>query len=134
MRKILVLVAFFIPAYLCAEPLKVSINCPEWVEARQQNNYQNALSWLQGYVSAYNEYEYSGRDPDGVLGTKDSDEVAEWMDNYCKKNEASNPQEAIATLIEKRKHVKNACPVRKQSGRPCIPDEEEEKPELNEQQ
>jgi hypothetical protein len=134
MRKILLLATLVIPGYLSAESLNVSMNCPEWVQARQQNDYQNALSWLQGYISAYNEYEYAGKDPDGVLGTKDADAVAQWMDNYCKQNESSNPQEAIANLIEKRQHLKNACPVRKQSGRPCIPEEEPEKPAINEEQ
>lgn len=133
MKYVLVLTALLLTSTsLQAAPLNVAMNCPEWQKSRQQDSYQSALSWLQGYVAAYNEYAYAGSDPEGVLGTTDSEAVANWMDNYCQQNTSSNPREAIAALIDERKHEKKACPIRRQSGRPCIPAEEEEKPEINE--
>lgn len=131
MKYPLLLVAVLTPILLQAESLQVSMDCPQWVAARKQNNYQNSLSWLQGFVAAYNQYGYSGSDPKGVLGTDDSDEVAKWMDGYCQQHATDNTRDAIASLIDQRKHVKNACPVRRQSGRPCPQKEEIEKPAIN---
>ncbi len=132
MKYPLVLVALLVPVLLHAEPLQVSIDCPEWVAARKQDNYQNSLAWIQGFVAAYNQYEYAGSDANGVLGTHDDNAVAKWMDNYCQENTSSNPREAIESLIDQRKHVKNACPTRRQSGRPCPQEKEAEKPAINE--
>ena len=132
MKYLFLPMALLMTTCLHAAPLTISLDCAEWQKARQENNYHNALSWLQGYVTAYNQYEYTGRDPEGVLGTRDSEAVAQWMDNYCKQHKASTPKEAIESLVEERQHVKKACPVRRQSGRPCIPAEEAEKPDINE--
>lgn len=132
MKYLPVLLALMAPTLLQAEPLKVSLNCPEWMEARSNGNHQLSLAWLQGFITAYNQYEYSGSDPDGVLGTNDADAVAQWMDNYCQQNTTSNPREAIESLIDQRKHVKKACATRRQSGRPCPQGDDGEKPAINE--
>lgn len=116
---------------LYASPGKVAENCAEWIEVRRQNNHEPSLNWLQGFVAGYNEYKYAGKHPHGVLGTEKDAEVTKWMDSYCQQNIDSNPRAAIESIIETRQHVKKGCPVRKQSGRPCVPAEEAEQPGLN---
>ena len=131
MKYCLLALGLLITPLLYASPDKIAENCSEWLDARKQNSHGPSLNWLQGFVAGYNEYKYAGKHPQGVLGTNKGSEVAEWMDNYCQKNINSNPRAAIESIIETRQHVKKGCPVRKQSGRPCIPAKEVKQPELN---
>lgn len=131
MKFFLFAVGLLATPLLYASPGKIAENCSEWLEVRQQNNHGPSLNWLQGFVAGYNEYKYAGKHPQGVLGTEKDTDLAKWMDSYCQQNISSNPRVAIESIIETRQHVKKGCPVRKQSGRPCIPTEEEKQPELN---
>jgi hypothetical protein len=129
MRFIFVLLAFLPLSQLMAEPLTVANNCQQWTTVRQQSSEQNTLYWLQGFVAAYNEYAYTGRNPQGVLRSSDPKVITEWLDGYCQNNPQSNPKKAVESLIEEKKPEQKACPVKRSSGRPCIPSKEEDIPE-----
>lgn len=114
---------------LAAESLTVANNCQQWMTARHQNTEQTTLYWLQGFVAAYNEYKYTGRHSQGVLRSSNPKIITEWLDGYCQNNPKSNPKEAVESLIEEKKPVQKACPVKRSSGRPCIPPREKDVPE-----
>lgn len=113
-------------------PFKLVENCNEWIEARQQNTAEPTIYWLQGFVAAFDQYEYTGKNPKGVMGNAKGNDLATWMDDYCQKNNQSTPQEAIESLIEERKPAQKACPVRRSGGRPCPRAKEEAIPEIGE--
>jgi hypothetical protein len=119
-------------APVVATPTNVAENCSEWAEARQQSTAEPTIYWLQGFVAAYDLYEYTGKNPKGVMGSAEGDDLATWMDSYCQKNSQSNPQAAIESLIEERKPAQKACPVRRSGGRPCPRAKKEEIPEIGE--
>jgi len=104
----------------------IAENCQQWKDVRHEKAEQTTMYWLQGFVAAYNEYEYRGRHPEGVFKTSDSTVIATWLDEYCQNNPQSNPQKAVESLIEEKKPPQKACPVKKSSGRPCIPLKEED--------
>jgi hypothetical protein len=78
-------------------------SCGEWVEERKSNSYFATLHWIQGFISAYNLYVYSGKNPDGVFGNADHKAIAVWMDNYCHENPLSSPAEGTVQLIKELK-------------------------------
>lgn len=119
-------------SHINATPTNIAENCQQWENTRAQQSEQATLYWLQGFVAAYNEYEYRGKHPDGVFKTSDSAVIATWLDEYCQTNPQSNPQEAVESLIEEKKPPQKACTVRKSGGRPCIPakEKDENKKEL----
>lgn len=129
MRFTLALLTLLPLSQLMAEPLTVASNCQQWIKVRHQSTEQTTLYWLQGFVAAYNEYEYTGRNPQGVLRSSDPIIITEWLDGYCLNNPQSNPQEAVESLIEEKKPEQKACPVKRSSGRPCVPSKEEDIPE-----
>ena len=134
MRFIFSLLAFFPLSQLMAETLATESStaandCQQWTTVRHQGTEQATLYWLQGFVAAYNEYEYTGRNSKGVLRSSDPKVITEWLDGYCQNNPKSNPQEAVESLIEEKKPVQKACPVKRSSGRPCIPSKEKYVPE-----
>lgn len=129
MKFIFTLLAFLPLSQLMAEQLTVADDCQQWTIVRQQGAEQSTLYWLQGFVAAYNEYEYTGRNPQGVLRSSDPKVITQWLDGYCKNNPKSNPQKAVESLIEEKKPIQKACPVKRSSGRPCIPSQEEDIPE-----
>jgi len=126
MKFIFTLLAFLPLSQLMAEQLTVADDCQQWTTVRQQGAEQTTLYWLQGFVAAYNEYEYTGRNPQGVLRSSDPKVITQWLDGYCKNNPKSNPQKAVESLIEEKKPIQKACPVKRSSGRPCIPSQEED--------
>jgi hypothetical protein len=109
-----------------AQPLNsVANNCGQWGQTRLSQSEQATLTWLQGFVSAYNEYKYKGKHPKGVLGTAAPETIARWVDEYCLENPKGNLQKAVGSIIDKRKPMVKACPLKKSSGRPCIPYKED---------
>ena len=108
-----------------AEKPEIAINCQQWLDVRQEKAEQATMYWLQGFVAAYNTYEYRGNHPKGVFKTDDTKVIAKWLDDHCQNKPESNPQEAVESLIEEKKPYEKACPIRKSSGRPCIPSKEE---------
>lgn len=75
-------------------------SCGEWVEERMQNAYHATLHWMQGFISAYNQFVYSGRNQNGVFGNADHKAIAVWMDNYCQHNPLSSPHDGTVLLIK----------------------------------
>ena len=119
-------------APVAATPINVAESCSEWIEVRQQSTAEPTIYWLQGFVAAYDQYEYSGKHPKGVMGNAKGNDLASWLDGYCQKNSQSNPQAAIESLIEERKPAQKACPVRRSGGRPCPRAKAEDIPEIGE--
>lgn len=126
MKFIFTLLAFLPLSQLMAEQLTIADDCKQWTTVRQQGVEQATLYWLEGFVAAYNEYEYTGRNPQGVLRSSDPKVITQWLDGYCQNNPKSNPQKAVESLIEEKKPIQKACPVKRSSGRPCIPSKEED--------
>lgn len=112
-----------------AEPMPIAETCGQWQQVRQQSTEEATMYWLEGFVAAYNEYEYRGKHPKGVFKTSDPKVISKWLDDYCQNNPDSSPKEAVESLIEEKKPPQKACPVKKSSGRPCIPSQEEEEVE-----
>ena len=73
--------------------------CGSWLQDRQEN-YGAKLHWLQGFLSAYNFYVYSGRNPEGIFAGIDHNAIAAWMDNYCRENPLSSPSDGALRLIK----------------------------------
>lgn len=113
-------------SHINATPTNIAENCQQWENTRAQKSEQATLYWLQGFVAAYNEYEYRGSHPQGVLKTSDPQFISKWLDEYCQINPQSNPQEAVESLIEAKKPPQKACTVRKSGGRPCSKAKEKE--------
>ncbi len=102
MRIIALVLTLLAASTSAAAPIKGSGtgSCGEWVEERKQNTYHATLHWMQGFISAYNEFVYSGRNPDGVFGNADLKAIAVWMDNYCQQNPLSSPYNGTVLLIK----------------------------------
>lgn len=94
-----------LPTHLSAGEIKGAGagSCGEWVEERKANTYHATLHWLQGFISAYNEYVYRGKNPNGVFGNADHKAIAVWMDNYCKANPLNSPHDGAVVLIDELK-------------------------------
>ena len=103
MRTCILVLVLLIVSIAEAAPIKGAgaSSCGEWVEERKQDNkgFLITLSWIQGFISAYNAYIYSGKNPNGVFGSADSKAIMVWMDNYCQQNPLSNPYEGVRILI-----------------------------------
>ncbi|WP_176481650.1 hypothetical protein [Pseudomonas sp. HAR-UPW-AIA-41] len=102
MRLVLTLILITLSLISNAAPIKGAGagSCGEWVEERRENTYHATLHWIQGFLSAYNAYVYSGTNPDGVFGGADYKAIAVWMDNYCQKNPLSTPYTGAELLIK----------------------------------
>jgi hypothetical protein len=97
----------------------------QWDSVRQNQSEQATLYWLEGFLSAYNKYEYTGKHPEGVLHSADPKVITGWLDGYCLSNPQSSPQIAVESFIDEKKLPVKACAIKKSSGRPCIPYEED---------
>lgn len=58
------------------------------------------MHWVQGYLSAYNQYTYRGKNPNGVFGNADHQALAIWLDNYCSASPLDTPANGMVKLIE----------------------------------
>ncbi len=74
-------------------------SCGEWLQDRKEN-YGAKLHWLQGFLSAYNYYAYSGNNTQGIFATADHNAIAAWMDNYCRENPLNSPADGAIELIK----------------------------------
>jgi hypothetical protein len=111
---------------LHAQPMSpIAKNCEQWDSVRQNQSEQATLYWLEGFLSAYNKYEYTGKHPEGVLHSADPKIITGWLDGYCLSNPQSSPQIAVESFIDEKKLPVKACAIKKSSGRPCIPYEED---------
>lgn len=101
MRVFTLLLVLLIPVTSAATPIKGAgaSSCGDWVEDRKQDSYHPKLHWIQGFISAYNQYVYFGKNPNGVFGSADHKAIAVWMDNYCQQNPLSSPHDGAVLLI-----------------------------------
>jgi hypothetical protein len=80
---------------------KGNLPCNSWTEHRAGDAVDVAtmVAWGLGYMTAYNEY---GAEPKGdVSDGQHTEELAKWIDDYCRKNPADGFYVAIAALIRK---------------------------------
>ncbi|HUE11920.1 MAG TPA: hypothetical protein VMQ54_13305 [Steroidobacteraceae bacterium] len=74
-------------------------SCGTWLQNRGSQSYAEAsqLSWLAGYVTAFNNYaeHQSGNISDGT----DADGLFSWVDAYCQANPLDNLFRASGALI-----------------------------------
>src|SRR4051794_1781411 len=64
-------------------------SCGRWITDRNTLGEAAKVGWVLGYITAYNEYTYSGPD---VTGATDVDGIIGWMDSYCR----THPLESVA--------------------------------------
>ena len=110
MRMAMGLVILLLPtATATADPIKGAgaMSCSQWVEERRQNTYAEPLHWILGFISAYNQYVYSGNNPNGIFGSADYKAIAVWMDNYCQQNPFGNAYKGITLLTEELRRRAN---------------------------
>ena len=80
---------------LVANPLRSA-----WLENRRGDDAQVSArtGWILGYITAFNQY---GSKPQGdVSGGKDTEEMAAWIDGYCRHHPADNLYRASTALID----------------------------------
>lgn len=83
------------------------VTCGAWLQTRQSNQHYGELHWVQGFISSYNQYVYTGRNPNGIFGSVDHDSIAAWMDNYCRANPLETVYKGTLHLVEELKHRLN---------------------------
>ena len=95
-----ILILAFTSAY--SAPIKGAgaSSCGLWVEDRKVGAHFVQLNWVLGFISAYNEYVYKGRAPNGVFGNVDPSAIGVWLDNYCQANPLSTPYAGARRLVE----------------------------------
>ena len=77
--------------------------CGSWLEERKQGHYFEKLSWMQGFISAFNVYvytEHGGKNPNGIFGATDADSLTAWMDKYCRENPLETVFSGTLVLID----------------------------------
>jgi hypothetical protein len=79
------------------------MTCGSWIKERETNNHYVKLSWIQGFLSAYNQYSYTGNNPNGIFGSTDANSLTVWMDNYCRNNPLEEVYSGTLILIEELK-------------------------------
>jgi hypothetical protein len=85
-----------------------SHSCTQWSKERNESPEGKGLSkkagsivaWVQGYITGYNLYGAGGGHV--LHGMDVVNDVALWLDNYCKDHTAKNLAYAADELIEKR--------------------------------
>ncbi|HET7832130.1 MAG TPA: hypothetical protein VFK88_04110 [Gallionella sp.] len=80
-----------------------SSTCGAWLQYRGANQYYGELHWIQGFISSYNQYVYSGKNPNGIFGSADSNALAAWMDNYCRANPLDTVYRGTLVLVDELK-------------------------------
>jgi hypothetical protein len=74
-----------------------NLSCTSWTERRAGDAVDAAT--MIGYMTAYNQY---GAEPKGdVSGGQHTEELAKWIDDYCRKNPTDSFYGATAALIRK---------------------------------
>jgi len=77
-----------------------NVSCGAWLENRKGDDAQVSArtAWILGYITAFNQY---GSKPQGdVSGGKDTEEMAAWIDGYCRHHPADNLYRASTALID----------------------------------
>jgi hypothetical protein len=75
-----------------------NLSCTSWTE-RRAGDAATMIAWALGYMTAYNQY---GAEPKGdVSGGQHTEELAKWIDDYCRKNPTDSFYGATAALIRK---------------------------------
>jgi hypothetical protein len=80
-----------------------NVSCGSWLQNRRGDDAQVAArtAWILGYITAFNQY---GAKPQGdVSGGKDTEEMAAWIDDYCRRHPADNVYRASAALVDEFK-------------------------------
>jgi hypothetical protein len=78
-----------------------NLSCTSWTERRAGDAVDAAtmIAWALGYMTAYNQY---GAEPKrDVSGGQHTEELAKWIDDYCRKNPTDSFYGATAALIRK---------------------------------
>lgn len=72
-------------------------SCGSYIEDRKNNEWAAVadLTWIAGYISAYNRMTPDTYD---ILGGTDLKGVSLWMENWCKANPLSNVSGGMAAL------------------------------------
>ncbi|WP_152539352.1 hypothetical protein [Methylomicrobium lacus] len=103
------MIVFFLLAVLSANPLAGEIKgaggstCGAWLQYRKSNDYASELNWIQGFISSYNQFVYSGPNPNGIFGSADYRSIAVWMDNYCMTHPLESVYRGTLELVEELK-------------------------------
>ena len=82
-----------------------NLSCKSWAERRAGDAVDAAtmIAWALGYMTAYNQY---GAGPKGdVSGGQHTEELAKWIDDYCRKNPSDSFYGATTALIRKFREV-----------------------------
>jgi hypothetical protein len=82
-----------------------NLPCNSWTERRAGDAVDAAtmIAWALGYMTAYNQYG-AGFKGD-VSGGQHTEELAKWIDDYCRKNPTDSFYGATAALIRKFRNV-----------------------------
>jgi hypothetical protein len=82
-----------------------NLSCSSWSERRAGDAVDAAtmIAWVLGYMTAYNHY---GADHKGdVSGGQPTEELAKWIDGYCRMNPTDSFYNASAAIIRKFRDV-----------------------------
>jgi hypothetical protein len=78
-----------------------NLSCNSWTERRTGDAVDAAtmIAWALGYMTAYNEY--GAKPKRDVSGGQHTEELAKWIDDYCRKKPSDSFYGATAALIRK---------------------------------
>lgn len=82
------------------------LSCGTWFQYRQSEDL-TLMTWIQGFLSSYNHFVYSGSNPNGIFGSADNRSIVAWMDNYCQRHPLESVYEGTLELIEELKQREN---------------------------
>lgn len=104
---LLTLFCFAVSAYAGEIKGAGGSTCGAWLQYRSSNQYSGELHWIQGFISSYNQFVYTGRNPNGIFGSADHNSIAAWMDNYCRQNPLETVYKGTLVLVEELKRRAN---------------------------
>lgn len=80
-----------------------NISCGSWLESRKSGDAQVSarIAWILGYITAFSQY--GSKPPGDVSGGKGTEEMAAWIDDYCRQHPADNVYKATAALVNEFK-------------------------------
>ena len=77
-----------------------NISCSSWLEGRQSDNAGSSrTAWVLGFMTAFNQYG-SKSQADDVSEGKSTEELMNWIDDYCRRQPGDNLHRASAAFID----------------------------------
>ena len=77
-----------------------NISCSSWLEGRQSDNAgPSRTAWVLGFMTAFNQYG-SKSQADDVSEGKSTEELMNWIDDYCRQHPGDNLHRASAAFID----------------------------------